>query len=113
MPSVQATVLANTGSGLDRAPLAAFLKDIPIAKTGSGTTSAVHSIAELFQVEPGGDDLLWAGPTHECLCGNSVFHVLAWFSDYEIHGYMTEAVCAFCGSSLRVPTPLDREEATS
>lgn len=89
IPSVQVTVLANTGSEI---------------------TSSAHSIAELFQVEPGGEDLLWAGPTHACLCGNSVFHVLAWFSDYELQGYMTEAVCAFCGSSLRVPTPLDRQE---
>lgn len=60
---------------------------------------------ELFDVEPGGADLLFMGPTTMCVCGGEVFHALIWFDDdRSIAGYFTEMCCAACGSLIRGAT---------
>lgn len=69
-----------------------------------------RSIVELLKIEEVGSDLLWAGPTSVCPCGNHVFKALVWFGDdREISGYFTEMVCAFCGSVVRGVTPVDAD----
>jgi len=74
----------------------------------NATSGTEGTVLELFRCEPNGRDLLWAGPTTMCLCGNEVFHALIWFNeDREIGGYFTEMMCAFCGSILRGATPVD------
>lgn len=81
--------------------------------TASANTTLAHSsspISDLLVVEPGGSDLLFLGPTTECVCGNNVFHALIWFNeDREIGGYFTEMACAFCGSLIRGATAADKE----
>lgn len=97
--------------------LNAFAKLLRFTPTVQGTatastTSAPRSsqISDLLIPEPNGADLLWLGPTTECVCGNNVFHALIWFTDdREIGGYFTEMVCAFCGSLIRGATPVDTE----
>lgn len=82
-------------------------RDIATVSTTSGTSSV---IADLLIPEPGGSDLLFLGPTTECMCGNNVFHALVWFNqDREIAGWFTEMACAFCGSLIRGATPVDGE----
>jgi len=84
---------------------------IATASTTSGTSSA---ITDLLILEPGGADLLFMGPTMECVCGNNVFHALVWFNDErEIGGWFTEMACAFCGSLIRGATPVDGEVASA
>lgn len=76
----------------------------------ASTTSGTSSIGDLLVLEPGGSDLLFLGPTTECVCGNNVFHALMWFNDdREIAGWFTEMACAFCGSLIRGATPVDGE----
>lgn len=83
------------------------VQDIATVSTTLGTSSA---IADLLVLEPGGSDLLFLGPTTECMCGNNVFHALVWFNDErEIAGWFTEMACAFCGSLIRGATPVDGE----
>lgn len=68
------------------------------------------NISDLFYIEKEGPDLLFLGPTTECICGNNVFHALIWFGeDREIGGWFTEMSCAFCGALLRGATPIDHE----
>ena len=77
------------------------------ASTMSGTA---RSIVRLLELEPGGSDFLFMGPTRMCACGNEVFHALIWFSeDREVGGYFTEMACALCGAILRGVTPVDEE----
>lgn len=81
--------------------------------TRQAAASSIRPISALFEIQPGGADYLWAGPTHECVCGNNVFHLLVWFEENEVAGYFTEMVCAFCGSLQRAPTLADEQEGTS
>lgn len=62
------------------------------------------SITELIREVPKGTDYQFVGPTHECPCGTDLFIVLATFEDGEISTYFTDALCALCGSDLRLPT---------
>lgn len=65
-------------------------------------------VLDLFRLEPGGQDLRWVGPVHECpLCEFNLFHVLAKFEEGEVVFYFTDAVCSKCGSTIKAPTPLD------
>lgn len=48
-------------------------------------------------------------PTHECICGSSIWNVQVTFDDYEIATYLLEMQCVECGSLATAPTPLDRE----
>jgi glycerol uptake facilitator-like aquaporin len=54
-----------------------------------------------------GPDYTWAGPTHECLCGCSLFHVLAAFDQGEVSYYVLEGICYSCGGKVTLPCPLD------
>lgn len=81
--------------------------------TRRAEASSIRPISALFEIQPGGADYLWAGPTHECVCGNNVFHLLVWFEDREVAGYFTEMICAFCGSMQRAPTLADEQEGSS
>ena len=95
---------------------------VPLTSISSALTALVStpSVSERSSAEPhpvwelfGGDttnNLLFAGPTHECVCGNNVFLLLAWFEDKQIAGYFTEAVCSSCRSIVRAPTEADSEE---
>lgn len=87
--------------------------EIAPVSTRRAETSSIRPISALFEIEPGGADYLWAGPTHECVCGNNVFHLLVWFEDKEVAGYFTEMICAFCGSIQRAPTLADEQEGSS
>lgn len=70
--------------------------------------SSSSNISELLYAEKEGPDLLFMGPTTECICENNVFHALIWFGeDREIGGWFTEMSCAFCGALLRGATPVD------
>lgn len=48
-------------------------------------------------------------PTHECVCGSSVFNLPVVFDNYEIANYFLDMQCIKCGSIYTAPTPLDRE----
>lgn len=45
----------------------------------------------------------------ECICGSGLFYILACFSDKEISGYYTNAICYGCGAWVRVPTLADED----
>jgi hypothetical protein len=50
-------------------------------------------------------------PTRECVCGSTLFTIQASFDEaYEIAGYLLDAQCAYCGTKLTAPTPLDLVE---
>jgi DNA-directed RNA polymerase subunit RPC12/RpoP len=69
---------------------------------------APKPITDLFRIEEGGQDLRWVGPVHECpYCEFDLFHVLAKFSEGEVAFYFLDAVCARCGSTIKIPTPED------
>lgn len=55
------------------------------------------------------EDLRWAGPTTECVCGNELFGVLATFEDGVVATYFTDVICVVCGVLLRAPTEIDEE----
>lgn len=103
--------LRRTSSELVRSIRTAL--GIAPASTRQAEISSIQPISALFSIEPGGADYLWAGPQHECVCGNNVFHLLVWFQDREVAGYFTEMVCAFCGAIQRAPTLADDTEGTS
>lgn len=72
------------------------------------STESPRSVLELFRIEPGGQDLRWVGPVHQCpLCEFDLFHILAKFEDGVVVFYFTDAVCTRCGSTIKAPTPLD------
>jgi hypothetical protein len=82
--------------------------------TAPVTVTATHSqpVWKLFDVEPGGADLLFMGPTTTCVCGGEVFHALIWFdNERSIAGYFTEMCCAACGSLIRGATQSIEETA--
>jgi hypothetical protein len=55
-----------------------------------------------------GTDMRSLGPVHECVCGSTLFQILAQFDDYEICWYFLDATCASCGNIVCVPCPLDK-----
>lgn len=62
-------------------------------------------VYEIFNKEMDGPDLLFMGPSDQCVCGSDLFHILAWFNeDREIAGYFTEGCCASCGALVRMVT---------
>ena len=74
-----------------------------------GQESSKSPIALLMEVEKGGTDLTFMGPTTECACGSNLFHIVAWFDEYEreIAGRFLEMACVSCGSYCKSPTPID------
>lgn len=74
-----------------------------------GHQNSKSPIALLMEVEKGGMDLTFMGPTTECACGSNLFHIVAWFDEYEreIAGRFLEMACASCGSYCKSPTPID------
>ena len=60
---------------------------------------------------PSGTDLRDLGPVHVCPCGSQVFNVMASFDDYELVWYFLDATCVNCGNLVKVPCPVDRDEA--
>ena len=48
-------------------------------------------------------------PTHQCVCGSTMFNVRATFYNFEIASYMLDMECVKCGSLATAPTPLDME----
>ena len=51
-------------------------------------------------------------PTRECpACGSDLFTVQVSFDEnYEISAYLLNAECAYCGTKVTAPTPLDLVE---
>jgi hypothetical protein len=86
--------------------LAAFLRPRSTATAKSpATAKGSRPIWDLFEVEAGGADLLFMGPTTSCICSCDVFHALIWFDEERsIAGYFTEMCCAACGSLVRGAT---------
>jgi hypothetical protein len=84
-------------------------------KAARASTRSAFALSKSLELKPiwclfegqVNDDLLWAGPTHTCLCGNNVFLLLAWFEEHKVAGYFTEAVCSSCWSVVRAPTEAD------
>lgn len=68
--------------------------------------NVTYPITDLLRVEET-DDLRFAGPTSECLCGNNLFGILATFEDGVVATYFTDAKCVVCGALVRVPTEID------
>ena len=58
-----------------------------------------------------GSDLRDLGPIHVCPCGSQVFSVMASFDDYELSWYFLDGTCVSCGNLVKVPCPVDRDEA--
>lgn len=80
------------------------------ANTASGSDSSSGSpIALLLDMEPGGADLTWMGPTTRCVCGSELFHIVCWFDpiEREVGGRFLEMACVACGSYCKSPTPVD------
>ena len=68
-------------------------------------------VVEMFNIEPGGQDIRWVGPVHECpMCEFHLFHILAKFDEGNVAFYFTDAICAKCGSYIKAPTPQDLVE---
>lgn len=55
-------------------------------------------------------DLRDVGPTHQCVCGCTVFLTYVQFENYEIAWYALDVECANCGNLLKAPCPVDRPE---
>ena len=55
-------------------------------------------------------DLRDVGPTHQCVCGCTVFNTYVQFENYEIVWYALDVQCANCGNLVKVPCPVDKEE---
>lgn len=53
------------------------------------------------------NDYRWVGPTHVCVCGCSLFHVVASFDEGVVAFYFTTAMCVGCGALVTVPTEVD------
>lgn len=63
----------------------------------------------LFTPVPNGPDYRWVGPTHECLCGENLFQIVAAFDARQVCFYLTEGLCWSCGAKVTVPTEIDPE----
>lgn len=50
-----------------------------------------------------GPDYTFGGPTHQCLCGNNLFHLLAAFEDRQVSYYVLDGICHRCGAKVTVP----------
>ena len=50
---------------------------------------------------------------HECVCGCSLWRIIASFENYEISQYMLDMECINCGSMAIAPTPIDNPEFDS
>lgn len=87
---VQANASANTQSDMDSSP-------------------DLSPIQLLLELEPGGSDLRFMGPTSECVCGSSLWHIVCWFDqeEREVGGRFLEMACVECGSICKSPTPID------
>lgn len=46
-------------------------------------------------------------PLHVCVCGSTLWKVLAMFEEGEISLYMLDMECALCGALATAPTPVD------
>jgi len=51
-------------------------------------------------------DLRGVGPTHQCVCGCTVFSTYVQFDNYEICWYALDVQCANCGNLLKAPCPI-------
>lgn len=63
----------------------------------------------LLDMERGGTDLTWMGPTTQCVCGSELWHIVCWFDPHEreVAGRFLEMACVSCGSYCKSPTPVD------
>ena len=55
-------------------------------------------------------DLRSLGPTHQCVCGCTVFSTYVQFEDYEICWWALDVQCANCGNLLKAPCPVDKPD---
>lgn len=70
--------------------------------------SEVKPWSHIFhELNEGGPDYRWAGPTHVCLCGNSNMATITVFHDKQIAMYFTDIRCLACGAHLIAPTEAD------
>jgi hypothetical protein len=75
----------------------------PTRKSGSGDLTDIRE----HGIVPDGPKDFKDTVVEECICGSGLFFILATFSDKEISGYYTDAVCYGCGAWVKVPTPID------
>lgn len=61
-------------------------------------------------LEEDGPDYRWAGPTHQCLCGNESFATVVIFHERQVGMYFTDVRCLACGAFLIAPTEADDED---
>lgn len=55
-------------------------------------------------------DLRSLGPTHQCVCGGTVFNTYVQFEDFEIVWWGLDVQCASCGNLLKAPCPIDKPD---
>lgn len=93
-----------------------FLKrlgsSISNARVDASAPTTSNPIDHIFQVEEGGPDYLWAGPTGICLCGSEMFHAIVGFDPEtrEVGSRILEMKCVGCGALVKGPTPIDGRE---
>lgn len=54
-------------------------------------------------------DYRWAGPTSQCVCGSTLFYMLASFDpETRLPGfYVLDGMCVACEVLVHLPTPID------
>ena len=74
---------------------------------GGGLVGVDHPFDSLTKGVQG--DHRWAGPTLECMCGCTMFMMLAVFDeDTRLPGFfLTDGMCVSCNALVRLPTPID------
>lgn len=63
--------------------------------------------------KPFGTDLRDFGPIHVCPCGSQVFNAMVAFDDFDLVWYFLDGTCVNCGNLVKLPCPVDRDEAQS
>ena len=58
-----------------------------------------------------GADLRGLGPVHVCPCGSQVFNAMVSFNGFELVWYFLDGSCVNCGNLVKLPCPVDRDEA--
>lgn len=82
---------------------------VSVSTLSDSDTRSDSPIALLLDMEPGGTDLTWMGPTTRCVCGSTLWHIVCWFDEEEreVGGRFLEMACVACGSYCKSPTPVD------
>ena len=70
----------------------------------------MHPFTGIMETMPDDiQDYRFAGPTGECLCGSTMFMMIAQFDlEQRLPGwYLTDGMCVKCSAVVTLPTPVD------